>query len=166
MADKDAREGAGCLRVVAVLENRAHEVGVAALDLGAPALFLSQSAETACFTNTLTLLQQHAPDVVITCSSAGTGSRLTQLLDKLFAGAARLVSLPRSSFDDTRGRSTVRLVATDKDALARAGKSLYLAFAAADACVRFCSEELQLLVRLLDGRRAPAPHSTPTALLC
>ena len=149
MAATDTRDGAGCVRVVAVLENRAHEVGVAALDLGAPALFLSQSAETACFTSTLTLLQQHAPDIVLTCSSTGTGSRLTQLLSKLFGSTARLVALPRSSFDDTRGRSTVRLVATDKDALARAGKSLYLAFAAADACFRHIAEDLQLLVRLL-----------------
>ena len=96
--------------------------------------------------NTLTLLQTHTPDVVVTCSTAGSGSRLTALLAKLYGSSARLVALPRSSFDDTRGRSTVRLVATAKDALARDSKSLYLAFAAADACVRFCADELQLLV--------------------
>lgn len=122
-------------------------MGVAALDLGAPALFLSQSAESAGYVNTLTLLQTHTPDIVVTCSTAGA-SRLTALLAKLYGSSARLVALPRSSFDDTRGRSTVRLVATEKDALARDSKALYLAFAAADACVRFCADELQLLVRL------------------
>ena len=139
----EVREGVVC--IVAVLENRAREVGLAALNLEAPVLALSQSAESASFTNTLTLLQQHAPDVILTCASAAISSQLLPLLTKLF-GSARFVALPRSCFDDTRGRSTVRLVATaaDKD-VARAGKALYLAFAAADACVRFCGDELQLL---------------------
>jgi len=108
---------------------------VAALDLAAPGLYLSQSADSAGFANTLTLLRQHAPDVVITCGSSES-SRLTQLA-KTFGSTARFVALPRGSFDDTRGRSTVRVIAqpADKDALARAGKSLYLALAAADACV-------------------------------
>ena len=137
----ETRDSVVC--VVAVLENRAREVGLAALSLEAPALALSQSAESASFTNVLTLLQQHAPDVILTCASAATSSQLLPLLTKLFSGT-RFVALPRSSFDDTRGRSTVRLVATDKE-VARAGNALYLAFAAADACVRFCADELQLL---------------------
>ena len=144
MTTLETREGVAC--VVAVLENRAREVGLAALNLEAPVLALSQSVEFASFTNALTLLQQHAPDVILTCASAVASSQLLPLLTKLF-GSARFVALPRSSFDDTRGRSTVRLVATatDKD-IARAGKALYLAFAAADACVRFCGDELKLLM--------------------
>ena len=138
----ETRDGVVC--VVAVLENRAREVGLASLCLEAPALALAQSAESASFTNVLTLLQQHAPDVILTCTSAATSSQLLPLLTKLFS-STRFVALPRSSFDDTRGRSTVRLVATDKE-VARAGKALYLAFAAADACVRFCADELQLLM--------------------
>jgi hypothetical protein len=133
MRDEDDLQDSGAPVVCALLENRAKEawlanlrsscraarapevsavsrrqVGVAVLDLSAPGLFLSQSVEQASYTNTLALLRDaHTPSVIILCGQAASSTGIARLAATFFQGA-KLVSLKRSIFDDTRGRSVVR----------------------------------------------------------
>jgi hypothetical protein len=92
------------------LERCVAQVGVAVLDLSAPGLFLSQSVEQASYTNTLALLRDaHAPSVIIVCGQAASSTGIARLAATFFQPqGAKLVSLQRSIFDDTRGRSVVR----------------------------------------------------------
>ena len=56
--------------VVAVLENRAREVGVCALDLNRGRLYLHQLIETThMYENTNALLSQHAPSTILLCNN-------------------------------------------------------------------------------------------------
>ena len=145
------------------------QVGFACVDCHAAGLFLSQSVEQAAYPNTLTLLTAHAPEVVVVCSSAAS-SGLTQLISMYERGggsACRVVALPRCHFDDVRGSSLVRLVASDETQKQLASdKGLYLALAAANACLHFCADELQLLVRVCWSSTAPsASHCLVSAQL-
>ena len=116
---------------------------MACLDLSLPSLFLSQSVEQAAYPNAMALLQQFAPHAIICCGSSATG---VAHLAKTFHSSARIVCMARSQFDDTRGRSAVRLIARAGEKDVASKRELYLAMAAANACLQFCSDELQLLV--------------------
>ena len=134
------------------------QVGLACLDLSLPGLFLSQSVEQAAYPNAMALLQQFAPHAIICCGSSATG---VADLAKTFHSSARIVCMARSQFDDTRGRSAVRLIAHAGEKDVASKRELYLAMAAANACLQFCSDELQLLVlpdSLTVRQELPARH--------
>ncbi|CAI5474524.1 unnamed protein product [Closterium sp. Yama58-4] len=93
--------------VVALIENRAREVGLTALDLRSATLHLNQYIESSkSYQNTLTLLQYFKPSEIIVPArmadlAEGIGGAMALASHSAFA-AARKVTLARGCFDDVK----------------------------------------------------------------
>lgn len=91
--------------VIAIIENRAKEVGLAALDLRSASLHLSEYIETSSsYQNTRTLLHFYDPIVIIIPPNklaSNSTAAVTELVDR-FYGSVKKVVLARGCFDDTK----------------------------------------------------------------
>jgi DNA mismatch repair protein MSH4 len=144
---------------VAVIENRAKEVGLAALDLGSLTLQLSQYIEPGRhYANTHLALRLHHPRRLILVGST-THEVAQSGINKALTGPTspyESVKLSRSCFDDTQGAAAVHQAAsstTNSSGSATAGgsssltKSFYLAYGAAGALLQYVSTELGCVLR-------------------
>ncbi|XP_027080318.2 DNA mismatch repair protein MSH4 isoform X2 [Coffea arabica] len=138
--------------VVGLIENRAKEVGVAAIDLRSASLHLSQYIETSSsYQNTKTILQFYDPMVIIVPPNklAADGMvGISELVDK-FCTSTRKVIVSRSYFDDTRGAVLVKnLAAKEPSALGLDTyyKQYYLCFGAAAATVKWTEAEKGVII--------------------
>ncbi|XP_071919067.1 DNA mismatch repair protein MSH4-like isoform X3 [Coffea arabica] len=138
--------------VVGLIENRAKEVGVAAIDLRSASLHLSQYIETSSsYQNTKTMLQFYDPMVIIVPPNklAADGMvGISELVDK-FCTSTRKVIVSRSYFDDTRGAVLVKnLAAKEPSALGLDTyyKQYYLCLGAAAATVKWTEAEKGVII--------------------
>lgn len=142
-------QDAGAARVVvAVIANRAREVGVAALDCDALRLSLNQLVEPSRALGTAAaLVHAHAPQALLVPAStaAQRQTHLSGLLERDRALAARALAVGRAEFDDTAGWELVSQLAAKEpcvQAQAERHNSWYLALAAAHAVARYALAEL------------------------
>ncbi|KAK8941204.1 DNA mismatch repair protein MSH4 [Platanthera zijinensis] len=148
-------EGAGGDRssfVIALIENRAKEVGMTAFDLRSASLHLSQYIETSCsYQNTKTLLLFYDPATIIVppVKLAPDGMvGVSELVDKHYP-PNRKITVSRGYFDDTKGTVLVRnLAAKEPSALGldTYHKQYYLCLAAASATIKWIEEEKGVIV--------------------
>ncbi|CAI9095768.1 OLC1v1031774C1 [Oldenlandia corymbosa var. corymbosa] len=138
--------------VVGLIENRAKEVGVAALDLRSASLHLSQYIETSrSYQNTKTMLQFYDPMVIIVSpyKLAPDGMvGVSELVDR-FCSSIRKVVMARSCFDDTRGAVLVKNLAAEEPSalgLDTFSKQYYLCLAAAAATVKWTEAEKGVII--------------------
>uniref|UniRef100_A0A0A8XX61 MSH4 n=1 Tax=Arundo donax TaxID=35708 RepID=A0A0A8XX61_ARUDO len=129
--------------VIALFENRAKEVGVAAFDFRSASLYLSQFIETSSsYHNTKTLIHLYDPTVIIMprCKTAADGMvGVSELVNKHYPSKKR-VTMTRGCFDGTKGAVMVKnLSARDQSALGLDTycKQYYLCLAAASATVKW-----------------------------
>ncbi|XP_031741354.1 DNA mismatch repair protein MSH4 isoform X1 [Cucumis sativus] len=138
--------------VVALIENRAKEVGVAAFDLRSASLHLSQYIETSSsYQNTKTLLHFYEPMVILVSPNklAPDGMvGVSVLADRFFATVKKVV-MARSCFDDTKGAVLIKnLAAKEPSALGLETyyKQYYLCLAAAAASIKWIEAEKGVIV--------------------
>ncbi|KAL3497512.1 hypothetical protein ACH5RR_040244 [Cinchona calisaya] len=138
--------------VVGLIQNRAKEVGVAAIDLRSASLHLSQYIETSSsYQNTKTMLQFYDPMAIIVppIKFAPDGMvGVSELVDKFYS-STRKVIMARSCFDDTRGAVLVKnLAAKEPSALGLDTyyKQYYLCLAAAAATVKWTEAEKGVII--------------------
>jgi len=133
--------------VVAAIENRGKEIGVAAFDKQLLKLCLSQYIETSrTYTVTLTTLQRYPP-VELLLVDEKTKSRAGGLT---FAtrSAFDQVLLPRSCFDDAAAEIQIERLAVDgRDSLQRNRGRFYLAIGAAGALLTYLQDSQSLVIR-------------------
>ncbi|CAI7779473.1 unnamed protein product, partial [Closterium sp. NIES-53] len=130
--------------VVALIENRAREVGLTALDLRSATLHLNQYIESSkSYQNTLTLLQYFKPSEIIVPArmadlAEGIGGAMALASHSAFA-AARKVTLARGCFDDVKGALLVQSYTIGKangTNVDRHYKEYYLCLGAASALLK------------------------------
>ncbi|KAJ4848896.1 MutS protein msh4 [Turnera subulata] len=138
--------------LVGLIENRAKEVGMAALDLRTASLHLSQYIETSSsYQNTKTLLQFYDPVAIIVPPNklAADGMvGVSELADR-FYGSVRKVVMPRGCFDDTKGAVLIKnLAAKEPSALGLDTyyKQYYLCLAATAATIKWTEAEKGVIV--------------------
>ena len=140
-------------------ENRANEVGIAALDTAGCVLRLTQLVETSrSFTLTLTLLQLCPPRVLVLLAGPdgmpSPDSGVNCVAAASMGGQAPAAAMPRAAFDDSRGfMAVLALAAPGSKAELEGGTALassYLAFGAAGALLLYLEQ---------GGSAAPAPSS-------
>ncbi|XP_029127647.1 DNA mismatch repair protein MSH4 [Cajanus cajan] len=138
--------------VVAIIENRAKEVGLAAIDLRSASLHLSQYIETSSsYQNTKTLLHFYDPIVIIIPPNklaSNSTAAVTELVDR-FYGSVKKVVLARGCFDDTKGAILIKnLAAKEPSALGLDTyyKQYYLCLAAAAATLKWTESEKGVVV--------------------
>ncbi|KAL2348173.1 hypothetical protein Fmac_002173 [Flemingia macrophylla] len=138
--------------VVAIIENRAKEVGLAAFDLRSASLHLSQYIETSSsYQNTKTLLHFYDPIVIIippNKSASNSTAAVTELVDR-FYGSVKKVVLARGCFDDTKGAILIKTLAAKEPSalgLDTYYKQYYLCLAAAAATLKWTESEKGVVV--------------------
>ncbi|GAB2274183.1 MutS protein msh4 [Dionaea muscipula] len=138
--------------IIAMIENRAKEVGVAAFDLRSASLHLSQYIETSSsYQNTRTLLLFYDPIVIILPPNklAPDGMiGVSVLVDKYYS-ATKKVTMARGYFDDTKGAVLVKnLSAKEPSALSLDTyyKQYYLCLAAASATIKWIEAEKGVII--------------------
>ncbi|KAL9242779.1 hypothetical protein vseg_016745 [Gypsophila vaccaria] len=138
--------------VVGIIENRAKEVGVAALDLRSASLHLSQYIETSSsYQNTKTLLHFYDPMSIIVppSKSAPDGMVGVSVLVDRFYSASKKVIMARGCFDDTRGAVLIKNLAAKKPSalgLDSYYKQYYLCLAAAAATIKWTEAEKGVII--------------------
>ncbi|KAJ8633736.1 hypothetical protein MRB53_027072 [Persea americana] len=145
-------EGERSSFIIALIENRAKEVGVAAFDLRSASLHLSQYIETSSsYQNTMTLLYFYDPMVIIVPPNklAPDGMvGVSELVDRCYTSTKKVV-MARSCFDDTKGAALVKsLASNDPSALGldTYHKQYYLCLAAASANIKWTEAEKGVIV--------------------
>jgi DNA mismatch repair protein MSH4 len=133
-------------KYVAIIENRAREVGIATLDFNG-CLYLSQINETnRSYTATLMLLQIFQPiSQLLICSST------PDLLEVGVNGATIYypqIALIRAAFDDSQGHALVSKYTGE--ALNELTPGTYLAYGCAGALLRWLASEKQITPRSLE----------------
>ncbi|CAO2819470.1 unnamed protein product [Amaranthus hypochondriacus] len=138
--------------IIGMIENRAKEVGVAALDLRSASLHLSQYIETSgSYQNTKTLLQFYDPMLIIVPPSKLAPDSMvgvSVLVDKYYS-ASKKVIMARGCFDDTKGAVLVKnLAAKEPSALGLDSyyKQYYLCLAAAAATIKWTEAEKGVII--------------------
>ncbi|KAF3335531.1 DNA mismatch repair protein MSH4 [Carex littledalei] len=138
--------------VIGLIENRAKEVGVAALDLRSASLHLSQYIETShSYQNTKTLLHFYDPTVIIVApvKMAPDGmSGVSALVDKYFP-SNRKVTMARGCFDDTKGAALVKNLSAKEPSvlgLDTYHKQYYLCLASAAVTIKWTEAEKGIVV--------------------
>ncbi|XP_048500899.1 DNA mismatch repair protein MSH4 isoform X3 [Beta vulgaris subsp. vulgaris] len=138
--------------VIGIIENRAKEVGVAALDLRSASLHLSQYIETSSsYQNTKTLLQFYDPmSIIVPPSKLAPDSMVgvSVLVDRYYS-ASKKVIMARGCFDDTKGAVLVKnLAAKEPSALGLDSyyKQYYLCLAAAAATIKWTEAEKGVII--------------------
>uniref|UniRef100_A0A803LWW7 DNA mismatch repair protein MSH4 n=1 Tax=Chenopodium quinoa TaxID=63459 RepID=A0A803LWW7_CHEQI len=138
--------------VIGIIENRAKEVGVAALDLRSASLHLSQYIETSSsYQNTKTLLQFYDPMSIIVPPSKLAPDNMvgvSVIVDRYYS-ASKKVIMARGCFDDTKGAVLVKnLAAKEPSALGLDSyyKQYYLCLAAAAATIRWTEAEKGVVI--------------------
>ncbi|XP_072093317.1 DNA mismatch repair protein MSH4 isoform X2 [Arachis hypogaea] len=144
--------GEGSSFVIGIIENRAKEVGLAALDLRSASLHLSQYIETSSsYQNTKTLLHFYDPIVIIIPPNklaSNSAAAVTELVDRFYASVKKVVSA-RGCFDDTKGAILVKNLATKEPSalgLDTYYKQYYLCLAAAAATIKWMEAEKGVVV--------------------
>ncbi|CAM6083505.1 unnamed protein product [Calypogeia fissa] len=133
--------------VVGVIENRAREVGLAALDLGTASLHLSQFIETSrSYQNTTTLLQFFDPSVIVLSAERAVPEGMVPGLYNVveYCIDAQKVPLARSCFDDHKGMQVLnKLAAMDANAISSKNyqKQYYLCIGAAAAVLSWTEHQ-------------------------
>lgn len=128
--------------VAGVIENRAKEVGVAALDLSASKLTLMQFAEVSrTYTTVLRALLLWQPSMLVTL----TPSRDMHDVNKATRAHYQQIPLGRGAFDDTKAALTLESLA-DHSSRRDLQSSLlhkrhYLAFGAAGAALQYVEQD-------------------------
>lgn len=149
-SDRACTAGAPASRcVVAVIANRAREVGVAALDCDTMRLSLNQIIEPSRVLGTTSaLIDSHAPSTLLVPADGSAGAQhqthLAGLLERCASLRAIALAMKRSAFDDTRGWELVATLAVEPIERAHAEKhsAWYLALGAAHAVAQFAQVEL------------------------
>uniref|UniRef100_A0A803L5G6 DNA mismatch repair protein MSH4 n=1 Tax=Chenopodium quinoa TaxID=63459 RepID=A0A803L5G6_CHEQI len=138
--------------VIGIIENRAKEVGVAALDLRSASLHLSQYIETSSsYQNTKTLLQFYDPmSIIVPPSKLAPDSMVgvSVIVDRYYS-ASKKVIMARGCFDDTKGAVLVKnLAAKEPSALGLDSyyKQYNLCLAAAAATIRWTEAEKGVVI--------------------
>ncbi|KAH7443282.1 hypothetical protein KP509_02G028400 [Ceratopteris richardii] len=135
---------------VAIIENRAKEVGLAAFDTRTASLHLSQFIETSrSYTNTSTLLHYFDPVEIIVPPSNSNPQGLAGAFGALNLVKAQKIVLARGCFDDTKGAIMVKnLAAKEPAAFGLDGyfKRFYLCLGAAAAVIRWVENERGVMV--------------------
>ncbi|XP_057520509.1 DNA mismatch repair protein MSH4 isoform X2 [Amaranthus tricolor] len=138
--------------IIGMIENRAKEVGVAALDLRSASLHLSQYIETSgSYQNTKTLLQFYDPMFIIVPPSKLAPDSMvgvSVLVDRYYS-ASKKVIMARGCFDDTKGAVLVKnLAAKEPSALGLDSyyKQYYLCLAAAAATIKWTEAEKGVII--------------------
>ncbi|KAK1376365.1 DNA mismatch repair protein MSH4 [Heracleum sosnowskyi] len=138
--------------VVALIENRAKEVGVAAFDLRSASLHLSQFIETSrSYQNTKTLMHFYDPMVIIVPPNKLAPDSMvgvSELVDRFYS-TTRKVAMMRGCFDDTTGAVLVKnLAAKEPSALGLDSyyKQYYLCLAAAAATIKWIEAEKGIII--------------------
>ncbi|KNA15413.1 hypothetical protein SOVF_098510 [Spinacia oleracea] len=138
--------------VIGMIENRAKEVGVAALDLRSAALHLSQYIETSSsYQNTKTLLQFYDPmSIIVPPNKLAPDSMVgvSVIVDRYYSASKKII-MARGCFDDTKGAVLVKnLAAKDPSALGLDSyyKQYYLCLAAAAATIRWIEGEKGVVI--------------------
>lgn len=136
--------GANVCYVVAIIENRAREVGVAAVDVMAMhKIELHQIADNQSYSQTKALLCQLCPTAIV-FSHSQTERPIVQLLrdalNEAFIDPVEISGINRKFFDDVKGREYMqKLSAGDMGEAEGADKGgRYLAVAACSALIRYC----------------------------
>ncbi|KAK9668010.1 hypothetical protein RND81_13G028700 [Saponaria officinalis] len=138
--------------VIGVIENRAKEVGVAALDLRSASLHLSQYIETSSsYQNTKTLLHFYDPMSIIVPPSklAPDGMIGVSILVDRHYSASKKVIMARGCFDDTKGAVLIKNLAAKKPSalgLDSYYKQYYLCLAAAAATIKWTEAEKGVII--------------------
>ncbi|XP_022154824.1 DNA mismatch repair protein MSH4 [Momordica charantia] len=138
--------------VIALIENRAKEVGVAAFDLRSASLHLSQYIETSSsYQNTKTLLHFYDPMVILVPPNklAPDGMVGVSVLADRFYATVKKVVMARGCFDDTKGAVLIKnLAAKEPSALGLETyyKQYYLCLAAAAASIKWIEAEKGVIV--------------------
>ncbi|XP_063943830.1 DNA mismatch repair protein MSH4 isoform X3 [Daucus carota subsp. sativus] len=138
--------------VVALIENRAKEVGVAAFDLRSASLHLSQYIETSrSYQNTKTLMHFYDPMVIIVPPNKVAPDSMvgvSELVDRFYSTTRKVVMM-RGCFDDTTGAVLVKsLAAKEPSALGLDSyyKQYYLCLAAAAATIKWIEAEKGIII--------------------
>ncbi|KAL4525061.1 hypothetical protein Ndes2526A_g07151 [Nannochloris sp. 'desiccata'] len=133
--------------VVAIIQNRAKEVGLAALDTTTcSTLWLAQYVEaTRSFTTTLTMLELYPPDELLVVAPKDTS------MPEMGLNAALAVfettPRPRGDFDDSEGTVLVQACAMNGSfAELTSGRGSYLALGAAGALLKFMRENKSMVL--------------------
>ncbi|XP_074264772.1 DNA mismatch repair protein MSH4-like [Silene latifolia] len=138
--------------VIGIIENRAKEVGVAALDLRSASLHLSQYIETSSsYQNTKTLLHFYDPMSIIVPPSklAPDGMVGVSVLVDRYYSASKKVIMARGCFDDTKGAVLIKNLAAKKPSalgLDSYYKQYYLCLAAAAATIKWTEAEKGVII--------------------
>ncbi|XP_074331635.1 DNA mismatch repair protein MSH4 isoform X2 [Apium graveolens] len=138
--------------VLALIENRAKEVGVAAFDLRSASLHLSQYIETSrSYQNTKTLMHFYDPMVIIVPPNKLAPDSMvgvSELVDRFYSTTRKVVMM-RGCFDDTTGAVLVKnLSGKEPSALGLDSyyKQYYLCLAAAAATIKWIEAEKGIII--------------------
>ncbi|CAN6487292.1 unnamed protein product [Victoria cruziana] len=137
----DVEGGEKASIIVALIENRAKEVGIAALDMRSASLHLSQYIETSSsYQNTRTLLHFYDPAVIILPPNRMTNdgiAGISEQVERIFSSASKVV-MARGWFDDTKGATLTRnLAAKEPVGLDIYCKQYYLCLGSVAAIIRW-----------------------------
>lgn len=138
--------------VIALIENRAKEVGVAAFDLRSASLHLSEFIETSSsYQNTKTLLHFYDPMVIIVSPSklAPDGMvGVSELADRFYSTIKKVI-MARGCFDDTKGAVLVKNLAAKEPSVLSLDtyyKQYYLCLASAAAAIKWTEAEKGVII--------------------
>jgi DNA mismatch repair protein MSH4 len=151
--------------VVALIQNRAGEVGLAALDARASTLWLAQFVETTrSFSTTRGLLDVRPPSALLVVAAPGARAGPAECALHAALRVHEQLPLPRGAWDDTAGLVLLRAVAAPgaPPELLRAGRGAYLAHGAAGALLTHLRDArgLALAPAALAVRAAAPAHLT------
>ena len=125
--------------IVAVIENKAKEIGIAAMDLRTPEMMLSQFSDNQTYVMASATLHRYEPIEILLPSTMAGSSLVTALQDLLPAFHTKINFVARKFFNDTQGGTMLRsyIVPERKSTFDVDFRNKYLVCSAANALIHF-----------------------------
>ncbi|KAG8347310.1 MutS domain [Trypanosoma vivax] len=122
--------------VMALIENRASEVGVAFCQLSSLAIVITQYGDSVAFAKTLSFVSARNP-VEVLVSETTVGGKFVQSMLRHLNGIT-FTGVPRRFFDEAQGaHRLLQLMSTDEACVEVSNTDRYLCLAAANALIEF-----------------------------
>ncbi|KAL0486176.1 DNA mismatch repair protein MutS [Acrasis kona] len=130
--------------IVSLIDNRAKDIGIAAINLKSSDIYLTQFSEnSATYSNTYNMIQLYNPDEVLLPNSLSE-TKLSDMIQSKFANK-KITNIARKFYNEVKGSVLIKELAVSDHTIESEVASKYLSISAASALLQY-TEHIQKMV--------------------